>query len=51
MKFLWFDKKLVEGKHTVKYDTVKKIFYVTFSKDGRGTLEFTDFERQRPWKR
>jgi len=31
-------------KHTVKYDTVKKIFYVTFSKDGLGTLEFTDFE-------
>jgi hypothetical protein len=46
VRFLWFDKKLVEGetKHTVKYDTVKKIFYVTFSKDGLGTLEFTDFE-------
>jgi hypothetical protein len=42
---LWFDQKIVSGetKHTIKYDTVKKIFYVTFSGDGRGPLEFTDF--------
>ena len=42
---LWFDKKIVSGetKHTIKYDTVKKVFYVTFSGDGRGPLEFTDF--------
>jgi len=42
----WFDGRLVSGvtRHTVKYDTVKKIFYVTFSGNGRGPLEFKDFE-------
>jgi hypothetical protein len=34
----WFDSKLVSGvtRHTVKYDNVKKIFYLTFSGNGRG---------------
>lgn len=42
---LWLDSKLVSGvtRHTIKYDTVKKIFYVTFSGNGRGPLEFKDF--------
>ncbi len=42
---LWFDQKLVSGetKHTIKYDSVKKIFYVTFNGNGRGPLEFKDF--------
>lgn len=42
---LWFDRKVVSGetKHTIKYDNVKKIYYVTFSGDGRGPLEFMDF--------
>jgi hypothetical protein len=41
----WFDSRLVSGvtRHTIKYDTVKKIFYVTFSGNGRAPLEFTDF--------
>jgi len=41
----WFDSRLVSGvtRHTIKYDTVKKIFYVTFSGNGRGPLEFSDF--------
>ncbi len=42
---LWFDRKIVSGetRHTLKYDTVKKVFYVSFSGDGRGPLEFTEF--------
>lgn len=41
----WFDLKVVSGetRHTIKYDTVKKVFHVTFNGDGRGPLEFTDF--------
>jgi len=44
---LWVDAKMVSGetKHTIKYDTVKKIFNVTFSGNGRGPLEFTDFDK------
>ncbi len=32
----WFDKEIasVEVKHTIKYDAVKKLFFVTFQKDG-----------------
>jgi len=32
----WFDKDIasVEVKHTIKYDAVKKLFFVTFQKDG-----------------
>ena len=43
----WFDSKLVSGvtRHTVKYDNVKKIFYLTFSGNGRGPLEFSDFDK------
>ncbi len=42
---LWFDKKVVSGetRHTIKYDTVKKVFHVTFNENGRQPLEFTDF--------
>jgi hypothetical protein len=41
---LWFDKEIVSGEtsHTIKYDTVKKVFHVTFSGNGRGPLEFAD---------
>jgi len=32
----WFDKEIasVEVKHNIKYDAVKKLFFVTFSNDG-----------------
>ncbi len=44
---LWFDERIVSGetKHTIKYDSVKKVFYVTFNGNGRAPLEFTDFNR------
>ena len=41
----WFDKKLsfLEVRHTIKYDSIKKIFYLLFSEEGREPEQFTDF--------
>ncbi|MBN2255327.1 MAG: DUF4390 domain-containing protein [Deltaproteobacteria bacterium] len=41
----WFDKEIssLEIKHTVKYDTVKKIFYVMRSGSGKEPEQFRDF--------
>ena len=43
----WTDKKIAlqEIKHTVKYDTVKKIFYVAFTESGDRVEQFTDFTK------
>ena len=42
---LWFDERVISGetKHTIKYDSVKKVFHVTFSGNGRKSGEFKDF--------
>lgn len=41
----WFDRKiaLLDVKHTIKYDNIKKILYVLFSENGKGPEQFTDF--------
>jgi hypothetical protein len=41
----WFDREIssVEIRHTIKYDTVKKIFYVARSNGGKEPEQFTDF--------
>lgn len=41
----WVDKKIsfVEVKHTVKYDSVKKVFFVSFSEEGKEAEQFKDF--------
>lgn len=48
---LWFDQKRVsvEVKHTIKYDAVKKLFFVTFSNNGEEgeTQQITDFSAAR----
>ena len=41
----WFDEKesFLEVEHTIKYDNVKKVFYVAFTEEGRSTQQFKDF--------
>jgi len=43
----WFDKKesILEVKHTIKYDNVKKILYVVSAGDGNKPEQFKDFSR------
>ncbi len=43
----WFDKEItsLETKHTIKYDTVKKIFYVMHSGNTKEPEQFRDFKR------
>lgn len=43
----WTDRKisLQEIKHTIKYDTVKKIFYVAFAEGGERVEQFTEFSK------
>ncbi len=43
---LWFDSSLsrMEIKHTIKYDNVRNVFFVTFSEQGAAShVEFKDF--------
>lgn len=42
----WFDKKEYrrEIKHTIKYDNVKKIFYVSLAENGGKPMAFSDFD-------
>ncbi len=42
----WFDKKEYrrEVKHTIKYDNVKKIFYVSLAENGEKPMAFNDFD-------
>lgn len=41
----WFDKKMSahEVRHTIKYDNIKKIFYVLFSEEGKEPEQFKEF--------
>jgi len=41
----WFDKKVSvhEVRHTIKYDNIKKIFYVLFSEEGKEPEQFKEF--------
>ena len=41
----WFDKKMSahEVSHTIKYDNIKKIFYVLFSEGGKEPEQFKGF--------
>ncbi len=43
----WIDKGVscLKIKHTIKYDNVKKTFYVSFNGDEKGTEQFKDFKR------
>ncbi len=43
----WFDKEItsLEIKHTIKYDTIKKIFYVMHSGNSKEPEQFKDFNR------
>lgn len=43
----WWDKLEFarEIKHTIKYDNVKKLFYVAFTEDGKRPEQFTDFAK------
>ncbi|MEA1971240.1 MAG: DUF4390 domain-containing protein, partial [Thermodesulfobacteriota bacterium] len=43
----WFDKKesFLEVKHTIKYDNIKKIFYVVFTEHGRNPEQFKEFAK------
>ncbi|MBW2631497.1 MAG: DUF4390 domain-containing protein [Deltaproteobacteria bacterium] len=43
----WFDKKesFLEVKHTIKYDNIKKIFYVAFTEHGRNPEQFKEFAK------
>lgn len=42
----WFDKKesRLEIKHTIKYDNVKKIFYVSLAENGGKPMAFSNFD-------
>lgn len=42
----WFDKKesSLEVKHTLKYDNLKKIFYISFAENGGKPMAFRDFD-------
>ena len=42
----WFDKKesSMEVKHTIKYDNLKKIFYVSAAENGKQPMAFSDFD-------
>ena len=42
----WFNKTIseVEVRHSLKYDSVKNIYFVKFSEDQKEPLEFHDFE-------
>ncbi|MBW2558517.1 MAG: DUF4390 domain-containing protein [Deltaproteobacteria bacterium] len=41
----WFDKResLLEVRHIIKYDNIKKLFYVAFTGDGRNPEQFKEF--------
>ena len=41
----WFDKRisLLEVRHAIKYDNIKKILYVLFTEDGRAPEQFEEF--------
>lgn len=41
----WFDRKisLLEVRHTIKYDNIKKILYVLFTEPGKEPEQFTEF--------
>jgi hypothetical protein len=41
----WFDKKLslLEVRHTIKYDNIKKILYVLFTEEGKDPEQFKEF--------
>jgi hypothetical protein len=43
----WFNKKesFLEVRHTIKYDNVKKIFYVAFTGNGRNPEQFKEFSK------
>ena len=43
----WFDKKesFLEVKHTIKYDNIKKIFYVAFTEHDRNPEQFKEFAK------
>ena len=43
----WFDKKecFLEVGHTIKYDNIKKIFYVAFTEHGRNLEQFKEFTK------
>ncbi|MCD6485864.1 MAG: DUF4390 domain-containing protein [Syntrophobacterales bacterium] len=43
----WFDKKesFLEVKHTIKYDNIKKIFYVVFTENDRKPEQFKEFSK------
>lgn len=42
----WLDKKesYLKVKHTIKYDNVKKTFYVSFTENGGKPVAFSDFD-------
>ncbi len=44
---LWFDKEIsnLEIKHTIKYDNVKKTFFVSFNGDGKDPGQFENFHK------
>jgi len=41
----WFDRKisLLEARHTIKYDNIKKILYVLFTETGKEPEQFKEF--------
>ena len=43
----WIDKEVsyLKIKHTIKYDNVKKIFYVSFNNDEKKSTQFKDFKK------
>ncbi|MBW2598685.1 MAG: DUF4390 domain-containing protein [Deltaproteobacteria bacterium] len=43
----WFDKKesFLEVRHTIKYDNIKKIFYVVFTENDRKPEQFKEFSK------
>lgn len=42
----WFNRTVsrLEIRHTIKYDTVKNIYFVKYSEDNKDPLEFQDYE-------
>ena len=43
----WFDKKesFLEVRHTIKYDNIKKTFYVAFTERDRKPVQFKEFSK------
>ena len=43
----WTDRMVTyhEIRHTIKYDNVKRLFFVSFSEEGKNTEQFTEFSK------